>query len=299
MLKISHQTRVNLRGAASNLKDSFPDQPEEQTDRVLVSEAQPQESFKSSVQNNNLLLLSDDEDEDKPADEEVDTMDWQPQQDNSRPNGTSPFTNTATSSGSIPRMFPQPVFAQPREQYFSSNPAHRSPFQLMPSTKSEPMRLAKQRFFAPERPTGLENLFSAAVTLDDEPLLVRSIKSVQRTPTAAAWSSLVFSMALFVPLVLGHPEIMAVSGTVILLMDAYFGLLPRVALASVLLWPLTWAITRALLHYNSGLRATFLPASYCTSFALHMGVQGWALYTVLQRRKRQTKRRTGKSKKLL
>ncbi|BFZ54346.1 hypothetical protein PYCC9005_001380 [Savitreella phatthalungensis] len=61
-----------------------------------------------------------------------------------------------------------------------------SPFSLFGnSTKSDAIHhsaavrpLAPQRLYPPEKPTGLESLFSAAVRLDDEPLLVRSLKQV-------------------------------------------------------------------------------------------------------------------------
>ncbi|KAG5438968.1 hypothetical protein PCANB_002298 [Pneumocystis canis] len=40
--------------------------------------------------------------------------------------------------------------------------------------------IAPQRFFAPEQPTGLETIFSPALRLDDEPLIVRALRIVKR-----------------------------------------------------------------------------------------------------------------------
>ncbi|KAG4304136.1 hypothetical protein PORY_002500 [Pneumocystis oryctolagi] len=40
--------------------------------------------------------------------------------------------------------------------------------------------IAPQKFFAPEQPTGLETIFSPALRLDDEPLIVRALRIVKR-----------------------------------------------------------------------------------------------------------------------
>ena len=96
-----------------------------------------------------------------------DTMDWQASDSPTQPSlplTTSPFSRLASTKLHIPTTIP----------------------------------LARQKFFAPEKPTGLESLFSAAVRLDDEPLLVRSMKSVQRAPgRAIAWTLLILSNSLF------------------------------------------------------------------------------------------------------
>lgn len=46
--------------------------------------------------------------------------------------------------------------------------------------KEDDNKIAPQRFFAPEQPTGLEAIFSPALRLEDEPLIIRALRIVKR-----------------------------------------------------------------------------------------------------------------------
>lgn len=189
------RTHLTLKDNAVNLTDTLPASESDQT-------------FARPASNNSLSIspvrsLSNDS-QDSAHEPTVigDKMEWEPSPPASRT--YSPFTSTfSTRTAPLPRMFPQQSFARPREQYFSTNTSNRlsSPSVSMnPENEQQRLLLAQQRFFAPERPTGLENLFSATVRLEDEPLLVRSIKSIQRTPRIAALLISGLSLLLF-PLV--------------------------------------------------------------------------------------------------
>ncbi|ORY83018.1 Ima1 N-terminal domain-domain-containing protein [Protomyces lactucae-debilis] len=99
-------------------------------------------------------------------DEEEDSMDWQPSPPASR---ASPFASTFAPASEAHSVFGTSAFTR-----------------RLPTETSEKSRdttlLAPQRLFAPEQPTGLESLFHAAVRLEDEPLLVRSLRQVRRSP---------------------------------------------------------------------------------------------------------------------
>lgn len=227
-----------------------------------------------------------------------DTMDWQT---SSEPPTSTPFpaaspfalaASTLTSSASIPRMFPQPVFARPREHYFTSNPANTA-FQASSDAFSSgrvgrsslarsdsshpPINLAQQRFFAPERPTGLENLFSAAVRLDDEPLLVRSIKSVQRTRRGPAIILLVTTIALAGALYRGdHAQLTVVLGTTIALLSTFCRVtLSRLRFGVVIQWPVVWVLLQLI-------EATHLTRRHAAAVASSLLWTAWAAHVCCQ-----------------
>lgn len=96
-----------------------------------------------------------------------DSMDWQPSPPASR---ASPFAASFRPAAAASTVFGASAFTQ------------RLPAIRPAEGRSQPAMLAPQRLFAPEQPTGLESLFHAAVRLEDEPLLVKSLRQVQRSP---------------------------------------------------------------------------------------------------------------------
>jgi hypothetical protein len=50
-----------------------------------------------------------------------------------------------------------------------------------PRQNGREIELAEQRFFAKQEATGLESLLGQALRLDDEPTLVRAVKSMKRS----------------------------------------------------------------------------------------------------------------------
>lgn len=193
------------------------------------------------VRHDNMLpsLQIDSEGEEGDADGKDEMMDWQPSPPNTRIASRSPFITSTTQSG-LPRMFPQPVFSQPREQYFSTNKGHRvaresfkNSVQHNSNGSDHGTELKRQTFFAPERPTGLENLFNAAVRLDDEPILVQSIKSVRRNPLPAAivLTCITIVVLLTIKLLMKKPIGFEIAASTLAVVVAWYSSLisPRVA----------------------------------------------------------------------
>lgn len=179
--------QLNLKDRSNTLADSF-------SETENYSESTIQQSMPLPPTREHVLLSQAQYSLDEPEQSKDELMDWQPSPPNTRIASPSPFITSTTQTGP-PRMFPQPVFSQPREQYFSTNRDYHTAISPVQGgvkhtiTNHRPFQateLKKQTFFAPERPTGLENLFNAAVRLDDEPILVQSIKSVRRNPLPSA-----------------------------------------------------------------------------------------------------------------
>lgn len=238
MLTLSPRTQLNLKDNAAHLKDSLPtvvleDEIEKPTEEALytIVSSRADEQFHR---------------EDEPR-ISGDSMDWEPSPPPSTVTSPSPFTRNVGNNTVLPRMFPKQVFSQPREQYFSSNTMFRSALPSFsgpkPENETQRLVLAQQKFFPPDRPTGLENLFSAAVRLEDEPLLVRSIKSIQRTPRLAALLLLGLSV-LLIPLAYFHFRVASIClGSSIALGSLYFGVLDRSRwMCALLIWPVQVAI---------------------------------------------------------
>lgn len=237
ILTVVPRARLNLKDNASTLQEYVTSSVQEHDNLFSNGSARD-----SSLPLNFRVSIPDgtDDDDDNTT---TDKMDWQSSPPVGGASSPSPFVfASAREMSSVPRMFPKQVFSQPREQYFSSNPMYRSP-QIPFSGASGQERntvlaLAPQKYFAPERPTGLENLFSAAVTLEDEPLLVRSIKSIQRRPRLA--SSILLGLSLVMPPLayFGQDLASLMLGATIGLSSAYFGVLQPKFYFLLLLWPL-------------------------------------------------------------
>ncbi|BFZ61761.1 hypothetical protein YB2330_002836 [Saitoella coloradoensis] len=123
---------------------------------------------------------------------DVEPMDWNPSPPPTgkvfeQPVSGSPFQHYRPGShnplpvdivspyGKVPIRAPG-FGAQTQHQFGSPS----NPFLPTPKTKESDSTLAPQKFFAPEKPTGLEGLFGSTLQLEDEPVIVRAVKSVRR-----------------------------------------------------------------------------------------------------------------------
>ena len=203
VLSVTSKTRVDLRDtSATRLKDSIPEQ-------VPMTDTTPhhQSVFQLGSSRPDPILSED-------SGEDEDTMDWQPS--------------------------PKPSQILPPQ--FSGMSFGRSSHALSPFATSHPLPsgsgLAKQRFFAPERPTGLETLFNAAVNLEDEPMLVRSIKSVQKSPRPMALTFLISTVLMMPALYCNKAVLAQILGSTLFLASAYLGIAKGWDNLATLLWPL-------------------------------------------------------------
>lgn len=239
LLDVVPRTKVDLKDQSWNLKDSIQNLDAAEG----LADEQHEPALPESIPDRVSVQQGDESDEEVDSGQ-TDSMDWQPSPSNARIISSSPFLTTTTSSV-MPSMFPRPIFAQPRERYFSTNQSHQTGSMLLPTlshsdkratAQDEQPHLARQRFFAPERPTGLENLFSAAVRLDDEPLLVRSIKSIKRAPKKSGMMLLFCSLGMLPLQYFGFSRACISLGTVSILGFAYFGLLTSRERPLLALW---------------------------------------------------------------
>ncbi|GAO48489.1 hypothetical protein SAICODRAFT_7492 [Saitoella complicata NRRL Y-17804] len=94
-----------------------------------------------------------------------------------RPGSNNPLpVDIVSPYGKVPIRAPG-FGAQTQHQFGSPS----NPFLPTPkTTKDADTTLAPQKFFAPEKPTGLEGLFGSTLQLEDEPVIVRAVKSVRR-----------------------------------------------------------------------------------------------------------------------
>ena len=114
-------------------------------------------------------------------------MDWNPsphQLTFNNPKNAAPYSALfASAKGTLPSapgtsFLPSPTHKPTQPNFFS---AANQTSKLDREQGKEEFTLGRQRLFAPQETTGLEALLGQALTLEDEPTIVRAVKSVKRS----------------------------------------------------------------------------------------------------------------------
>lgn len=216
ILSITRKTEVSLKDNSTNLKDALSNSDKDVYDEHTSSVPKQQSVFQLESMFDKDPILAGDSDEENvrmPGTHDEDAMDWLPSPAQHYKSKESVLQQSNPSS--MLSRSPFSTSIQPTSQLGRFSSASRSTFAESSKARDTQPALARQRFFAPERPTGLETLFNAAVTLDDEPMLVRSIKSVQASPGSPLIIIMTWSMVTSILLYRYQlPWIASISGAI-------------------------------------------------------------------------------------